>query len=436
MRRVLAMTFGLALLAGPAQALPTIMRGTPVPGDPHTAQLIIMGSANYESCSAAVWKPRILLTAAHCLTDAGGSAPVTASRIFVMPPGGSSPQVFPSGPVGPARVHVTGIWLGQAYVEASHLVAGNDIAVITLDSDLAGSPFTRLADRTELQAWAQAQRETSIVGYGITSLTDQGPSLPRSGAFQFTELQTDRRATDGWVLWSNPVGQTDTCPGDSGAPQFLATPTSTLLMGDVAGGNCIGQPHTAQGFAAISYLEILNPALASVGYPTIPSAPTQVSATTLGNSQTVWWSPPASSPETALTYEVRDGQGAVVCTAVAAMSCTLPATSSLTVRSVNAQGEGDAVAVPAPREIRPAAPGVQAKGERVVISVRELDYPVVTGYRAISQSGKVACRIPDPAQSRTCATRLPAGTYRFRVSATTPQGRTLESAPSRQVHVH
>ena len=436
MRRVLALTFGLALLAGPAQALPTVLRGTPVPGDPHTAQLIIMGSDSYESCSAALWKPRVLLTAAHCLTDVGGSAPVAASRIFVMPPGGSSPQVFQSGPIGPARVRVTGSWLGQAYVEASHLVAGNDIAVITLDSDLAASAFTRLADRTELQAWADTQRETSIVGYGITSPTDQGPSLPRSGAFQFTELQTDRRATDGWVLWSNPVGQTDTCPGDSGAPQFLVTQTSTLLMGDVAGGNCVGQPHTAQGFAAISYLEILNPALASAGYPTIPSAPTQVRATTLGDSQTVWWSPPAISPETATSYEVRDGQGAVVCTAVAAMSCTLQTNSGLTVRSVNAQGEGDAVAVPAPREIRPATPGVRVKGKRVTISVRELDYPVVTGYRVISQSGQLACRIPDPTQSLTCATRLSAGTYRFRVSATTPQGRTPESAPSRQVHVH
>jgi len=428
-RRILLVLVGLCAIAAPATAAPTLMRGTPVPGEAFATQLIVLGTSTYELCSAAVWKPRVLLTAAHCLTDTGSSVAATSNRIFVMPPGVGSVAVYASGPVGAAPVRVTGAYLGQQYAETSKVVVGNDIAAITLDADLAQSSFTRLADRTEIAAWARSQHETTIIGYGITSPSDTTPSLPRTAGFQLAEVQTDRRGTNGWTTWSNPINGVDTCPGDSGAPQFVSTPTSTLLLGDIAGGNCTGQPRTAEAFAAMTYLEVLNPALTAAGYPTIPSAPQEIIATRIGDTETVWWAMPRISPETVTSFEVRDASGTTLCTSTQPY-CTFAAKSDLTIRSMNSQGEGDAETVPEASPVRPEPPSVQRVNGLVRFTISALRYPVVSGYRVIDQSGKVACRITKPAVSMNCAAKLKRGNYRFTVSASTPQGRTTESLPT------
>jgi V8-like Glu-specific endopeptidase len=410
------------------------MQGTPALGEQYTAQIIVLGSTNYEMCSAAVWKPRVLLTAAHCLTDAGGSTAAAASRIFVMPPGINSPLVYATGPVGAARVRVIGTYLGQQYLEASKLVVGNDIAAIVLDSDLSASVFTRLADRTELEAWVKSARDTTIVGYGITSLSDTNPSIPRTGTFILSELQVDRRNTNGWVTWSNPVNGVDTCPGDSGAPQFVTTGTSTLLIGDIAGGNCTGQQRTAEGFAAITYLEVLNPALMAAGYPAIPSAPQDVTATSMNGNTTVWWTSPRIAPEAAVNFEVRDERGVSVCTSTQPY-CTFANVSNLTLRSSNTQGEGDAAFVPVAQSVRPLPPRIQQTRSSLKFTLTPLDYPVISGYRVIDQQKRTVCRITNLATPLTCKTNLSQGRYRFTVSATTPQGRTPESPTSAPISI-
>lgn len=430
---LLIAALSLLSITGTAVAAPRLMQGTPAQGEPYTAQLIVLGTTNYEMCSAAIWKPRVLLTAAHCLTDSGSGTPAASSRIFVMPPGVNSPLVYASGPIGAARVRVLNAYLGQNYVEASKLVVGNDIAAVVLDTDLVStSPFTRLADRTEIDQWAKTQHETQIVGYGITSLTDTAPAIPRSGTFLLSEIQVERRATNGWVTWSNPVNGVDTCPGDSGAPQFVSTGASTLLIGDIAGGNCNAQPRTAEGFAAITYLEVLNPALAAAGYPQIPSAPQNVTATSMNGKTTVWWAAARLAAESASNYEVRDAIGQTVCTSTQPY-CTFESAEQLTVRSMNSQNEGDAVMVPAPIPVRPLPPQVVVRNHKATIRVLPLNYPVVSGYRVIDQNKKVICRISRTTAPLSCSANLPAGRYRFTVSATTPQGRTPESGLSNLV---
>lgn len=436
LRRLFALTLGFALISTSAQALPSIMRGTAALGDGHTAQIIVMGtdSRTYDSCSAAVWKPRVLITAAHCVTDQGSNQAVAANRIFVLNPGAAGPAVSVNGPDGGSRVHVTSIAIGAAFAHTSQFVVGNDIAVLVLDADIAPTPFTRLADRTEIQRLADAKTQTSIVGYGKTSFSDAARPFPRSGLFTLSEVDASRRATDGLVIWSTPVDASDTCPGDSGAPQFLTSAERTLLIGEVAGGNCTGQSRTAQGFAAISYLGLLNPALAAAGYPMIPSAPISVTTTSLKDVDTLWWSPPVTAPEAVSGYEVRDAAGTIICTSTQPY-CSFPHTESPTLRSVNSQGEGDATAVPAAVAAVPATPRMVQSGSRIRFTVQPLNYPVVTGYRIIDQRGQVACRIVDPTITLSCSTKALKGKYRFTVSATTPQGRSPESAPTRLIRI-
>lgn len=435
-RWLLALTLGLVLMSSSVQAVPSIMRGTPAVGDGHSLQLIVMGSdsRSYDSCTAAVWKPRVLITAAHCVTDQGANQAVALNRVFVLNPGVPGPSVSVSGPDGGSRVHVTSIAIGSAYAHVSQFVVGNDIAVLTLDADIAATPFTRLADRTEIQKLADAKTQTSIVGFGKTSFSDLARPFPRAGQFTLSEVEANRRATDGLVIWSTPVDSSDTCPGDSGAPQFITTAERTLLIGEVAGGNCSGLSRTAQGFIAISYLGLLNPALASAGYPTIPSAPTALTATSLNGVDTVWWSAPTTAPESVTGYEVRDMAGTVICTSTQPY-CSFAHVDAPTLRSLNAQGEGDAIAVPVAQAVVLAPPALVQTKSRLRFTVQGLNYPLVTGYRIVDQRGRVACRIVDPTASLSCSTVVPKGKYRFTVSATTPQGRTPESAPTRVVTI-
>jgi hypothetical protein len=126
---------------------------------------------------------------------------------------------------------------------------------------------------------------------------------------------------------------------------------------------------------------------------------------------------------------VRDERGVSLCASTQPY-CTFTDVSNLTLRSVNAHGEGDATFVPVALPVRPQPPRTSQRNNVVKFFVTPLNYPVITGYRIIDQSKKTVCRIKDMTRELTCKTNLEKGRYRFTVSATTPQGRTPESPSS------
>lgn len=429
---------------------PRVYGGAVSAGNPGVVALAInRGGAWVALCSAALWRPRLLLTAAHCVTKPGSSA--LADGLAVFPPGAPAQVYSNTGPQGAAPVRVVRWTVPAGYVNGNGRVSPNDIAVVELESDLGAPAYSRLASRFEIGAWTSQQVVVDHAGYGLIgpSLTSQLPhsvSLPllsySPGSSLGDTFATAQDATKG------------ICPGDSGGPVFRTTAEGRYLIGVEVGSNspCQNPPSPTifnVSTAASGYLPFLNSALAGAGYAAIPGAPGQVTASAANRDVTVQWQPPALSPETVTGYDVIDETGTIVCQ-TQSTSCILPGVADgvhgYTVRSRNVDGEGDAdhiaagvsVTIAAPARMAAPRAAVSRKG---VITARFAGVPdsttaVVDRYLVTDGKGTILCRlVPDERRTQSCRFTPEPGSYRLRVIALTGLGPTPVSPPSNRVRV-
>ena len=425
---------------------PRIYGGTLVPGNPGVAAVAIFdGSSWSKMCSAVVWKPRVLLTAGHCVTVGGGTAPVAKLAIF--PPGAAAVQYSNTGPQGPSPANVIGVWTPSEYVNASSRVEPNDFAVLLLDQDLGPSMYSRLATSAEMSRWAATLYPGTIMGYGLTSPTEQD-ILPIAANIPIDEYA--QNSSYGHVFSVGQNASVGICSGDSGGPTYATnTVGENLVLGVNSGsaGGCVAGftgAYLMVGFSAIDYLDLVNQALVGAGYPSIPSAPTSIALAAINNTVVVDWQPPTTSPHTVVNYEVVDPTGAVVCAATA-LTCTvtdLPdGDHSFTVRARNGQGEGNALpasvsaVTTAPTQMAPPTLTKKKIKFRTLVGTTSA---VVNQYRVVDVKGKRICRIKNfnpSAKSLSCPLPSRAGTYRFRVIGVTQMGQTPHSGLSPKVRI-
>ncbi len=350
------------LLAPPAGAMPdsrpSVYGGTEVLGTPYIAAI---GYADADDpqwwateCSAVLWRPTILLTAAHCVS----LMPMreTTRRLRVWPVGQRAPNGYQSAKVyaGPKVVKV---WRPSTYIDLTQHPElpdqpEHDIAVIVLDRALGRSAVARLATYEEMWRWAVAHDGLVHQGYGWTSAQNTDMTVPHQ-----TELAMHGFGwfPGGAAYWAQMTPTAGLCPGDSGSPDLRATNTGTVLLGVLSGTEqCREQPSAdflSRSYAAMGYLPLLNRALKSAGYKPIPGEPEAVTVEVGGRDVMVRWQPPLLSPRTVVAYDVLDASGAIVCTS-RRLFCVVqglaPGTYGFTVRSRNADGEGQAFPVYAP----------------------------------------------------------------------------------------
>lgn len=441
----------LALLAPSAQAVsptPRVYGGAVATGSPLAVALALKEGGQWSGeCTGALWKPRLVITAAHCVTASGSGANIDGIAVF--PPGVRAVIYSNLGPQGASPAQVVGILKAADYVEANTTVDPNDIAILVLDRDLAPSAYSRLATGTELRRWVTQSASIDHVGYGLT-----GPNQPTFEPYAVSLPLVSFTATSrlGPVFGTAQSATQGVCPGDSGSPASRTEGGALLLLGPMAGGNgpCSDMPTPSNiGVAAMGYVPLLNQALTAVGMPTIPSPPTAVSVAGRNRDAVVSWTAPEISPDTVVAYDVTNAAGSVVCQSTSS-PCTVPnqpdGEHQFWVRARNAQGEGGssvdpgAVVIAPPTQLPP--PRIVREGGRRVISFTGLgtrSSAVVTAYVVRTTSGKVLCRgVPsDPRMTDlTCAT-LPKkrGTYRVVVRALTQMGATPWSAPSGSLRV-
>jgi hypothetical protein len=207
------------------------------------------------------------------------------------------------------------------------------------------------------------------------------------------------------------------------------------MSGVIAGGSCGTSLVGATSFVPITYLSVMNAALGVIGAPPIPGSPQNVRAGIVGDSRGVWWDAPNESPDAIVRYELAATDGTVLCETNTTF-CAVPAASgTVTVRSVNAEGEGDGNFSPTGEVVTPAAPRVKARTGAVRIRLSPLEYPGVQYYSVRTTGGKQVCRIAADAVPLACTAKVKAGKHRYRVFAVTPQGRTAVSGWSGTVRV-
>lgn len=429
-----------AIAQGPPT--PRVMGGTPAVGDRVTVGIIMRDGDRWPKvCTAVLWKPRVLLTAAHCLTKSGTSTVVDGVKAF---PPGIAIQAFSNIQPNASPIAVTGIHRPDGYLSEGTQVSPNDIAAIVLASDLAPSAITRLATTAEVEALAQQGAPVTMIGYG-----QAGPgvenNVPNALSLPLARLWLD--APLGNVFLASTNNGRDACPGDSGAPVISTGSSGTLLLGTQAGasGPCFGRSEGATvNLLAMGYLAMLNAALGQAGYPLIPGPAQDIRATARNREVTVSWQPPLIAPEAAVAYEVIGADGSMACS-TASTNCVLPdlpdGTYAFTVRSRNTQGEGDApvatstVMVAGPSRL--PAPW-KKKGRVAFRSLAGTSSAVVQRYELQDQRGRTLCTITGKrARLKVPTCKLPkgAGTYRFRVRAVTQMGTTAWSPRSKVIRV-
>ncbi|MGA0397905.1 MAG: trypsin-like serine protease, partial [Ilumatobacteraceae bacterium] len=198
-----------ALIGTPASATiltsaPTVIGGQP--DHPWSGAAVYFETsfgADGSSCTGALWKPQVIVTAAHCVMEEAGDPIVSPSAITVWPAGANVEAVTPSD------VQVT-------FISAEWIPADGgtvDIAFMTLEKPLGATPITRLAKSQEVSALAKAGTSITYVGYGLTVPRDDprqtSSPVPLSLSEPLTDMYDENKTFT--VLGD---GVTSTCAGD------------------------------------------------------------------------------------------------------------------------------------------------------------------------------------------------------------------------------
>jgi len=216
-----------ALIGTPASAtiltsVPTVIGG--LPDHPWSGAAVYFETsfgADSSSCTGALWKPQVIVTAAHCVMEEAGDPIVSPSAITVWPAGANVETV------APADVQVTFIsaeWIpgdGEGTI---------DIAFMTLDKPLGATPITRLAKPQEVSTLAKEAALITYVGYGLTVPIDDPRQTSSPVPLSLSQPLTDMYDEDKTFTVLGD-GVRSACLGDSGGPYLHEVAGELLLIG-------------------------------------------------------------------------------------------------------------------------------------------------------------------------------------------------------------
>ena len=437
----------LAVPADAASLEPRIYGGTQAHGNPTAVRIAQFDGTEWPtSCTGIMLRPRLIMTAAHCMTIEGSGAGVAGFAVF--PPGATAVSYRDLGPQGASDAHVINVWKPSGYANLSGIVQPNDIAILQLDRDLGPAAFTRIASRFDVTRALATGAGVEHTGYGNVAL-HQDVSEPFDVTLPL--VYAAQVPTRGDVFGTAQSAVSGICAGDSGSPAYLNSADGRVLLGPMAGGNspCSGNLlYGNVGYLAMGYLDIVNEALTSAGHPAIPSAPRNLALTARNRDVVVSWDAPTTSPQTVVGYDVIDDSGSVRCQTTST-SCAISGlpdgTYGFTVRSRNAENEGDALPIGTQRAVvatptTPNTPSVRQLGPRKVrITVTApASAARVSRFIVRDERGSVACRMTPsalPSRQASCTVTLKPGRHRFTAQSDTTSGLSTPSQASRTIRI-
>jgi len=257
----------LAPSAESAGVTPRVINGT---GSPAYAAAAVAIETPDSYCTAGLWKPRVLVTAAHCVSQEGKSGSVIApSDLSVFTPGGARQA-------GPAAVSVTEIIIDPQWVGTKA-----DIAFLVLSAPLGTPIITRMATPAEVVSLTRAGATVHYVGYGLTGPSGDPNSTVSDLPIGVSEvLDVDSESGGAGTFETIGDGLRGTCQGDSGGPWLAQVGAELLYLGPLSGGSgppCDDPEDAAweEGAIASAHSDFIARALSASG-ETAETAPTSL----------------------------------------------------------------------------------------------------------------------------------------------------------------
>jgi V8-like Glu-specific endopeptidase len=229
---ILALLSTLLLPFAPVYA---IYNGTDAAGTPNVVTVIkeYSDGKRYASCSGALVAPRVVVTAAHCVTE--DETGLLAKNVWVAPAGatwkivtvdGKSGRILENEQYKAASIKVT-----STYYSTSDIVEDNDVAFIVLEKALPLTSNIAIASDEETESFIANKSLARIYGYGLTIFDGDMALKPKTATMNFDfKSSTVKNSV---FLKSASAGA---CPGDSGGPVIVSTPTKLYLVGVITGG--------------------------------------------------------------------------------------------------------------------------------------------------------------------------------------------------------
>lgn len=233
----------MAVSSTPAQAagLPAVWPGVigGTPGSPLASAAVALELGDSE-CTGSLWRPRIVITAAHCVSDSDGIEPaVQPGDVRVYAPGADTRN-------GPTGVRVTQILFDPAWTSESDddEPSERDIAFLILNAPLGTPTWTRMATPAEVIEVARAGTPVEYVGYGLTGPRDDPNAVTSPVPLSLTTRLVTRYEGGMGEFVTAGDGVHGTCAGDSGGPFLAVVGGQLVYLGPLSGG--LGHPCEAE----------------------------------------------------------------------------------------------------------------------------------------------------------------------------------------------
>lgn len=223
-----------------------IYNGVDAVGSPNVVTVIkeYSDGKRFASCSGALVAPRVVVTAAHCVTE--DETGLLAKNVWVAPAGASFKIVTVDGKSGRILENTSdgaesraiyeqykakSIKVTSTYYSSSDIVVDNDVAFIVLEKALPLTSNIAIASDEETESFITNKSAVRIYGYGLTVFEGDMSLKPKTAITNFDFKSTSVK--NSVFLKSSSSGA---CSGDSGGPAIVSTPTKLYLVGVITGG--------------------------------------------------------------------------------------------------------------------------------------------------------------------------------------------------------